>query len=141
MFGSSPSVSWFSQLNLTSSSFSFLFDKNGHASPVTIGLLPSWVSCNIGLLYVPIPSCCPSPALSAHISIYIWLYPLTVQCIDLYIYPHRGRKKIVSFCFFVLFCYFASFYLSNCDVIGFRPKVCYCNTFTEKKGKKEKMLL
>lgn len=33
--------------------------------------------------------------------------------------------------------YFCLFYLSNCDVIGFRPKVCYCNTFTEKTGKKK----
>lgn len=30
------------------------------------------------------------------------------------------------------------FYLSDCDVIGCRPKVSYCNTFTEKK-EKEKM--
>lgn len=37
-----------------------------------------------------------------------------------------------------LLCIFASFYLSNCDVIGFRPKVCYCNTFTEKKKKIKK---
>lgn len=37
-----------------------------------------------------------------------------------------------------LLCIFASLYLSNCDVIGFRPKVCYCNTFTEKKKKKKR---
>lgn len=33
----------------------------------------------------------------------------------------------------VKYVYFASFYLSNCDVLGSRPKVCYCNTFSEKK--------
>lgn len=37
-----------------------------------------------------------------------------------------------------MLCISASFYLSNCDVIGFRPKVCYCNTFTEKMEKKKK---
>lgn len=46
-----------------------------------------------------------------------------------YIYPNAEVK---------LLCISASFYLSNCDVIGFRPKVCYCNTFTEKKKKKSK---
>lgn len=40
-----------------------------------------------------------------------------------------------------LLCIFASFYLSNCDVIGFRPKVCYCNTFTEKKKKSKNVAL
>lgn len=35
-------------------------------------------------------------------------------------------------------CVFASFYLWNCDVIEFRPKVCYCNTFTEKRRKIKK---
>lgn len=36
-----------------------------------------------------------------------------------------------------MLCISASFYLSNCDVIGFRPKVCYCNTFTENTEKKK----
>lgn len=58
--------------------------------------------------------------LSNHISIYI----------NIYIYVCNTEVKLL--------CIFASFYLSNCDVIGFRPKVCYCNTFTEKQKKKSK---
>lgn len=48
----------------------------------------------------------------------------------LYVYVHTQRENRCVF--------FASLYLSNCDVIGFRPKVCYCNTFTEKKKKRKK---
>lgn len=58
---------------------------------------------------------------------YIYTYAYIYICI----YPKAEVK---------LLCISASFYLSNCDVIGFRPKVCYCNTFTEKK-KNQKMLL
>lgn len=79
---------------------------------------------------------------------YIWLYSVTIQCvcdfiyiyINIYIYnikyTHIHTNTEVK-----LLCIFASFYLSNCDVIGFRPKVCYCNTFTEKKKKSKNVAL
>lgn len=59
------------------------------------------------------------------------------DCIQKHTYTvYIMETEVKLFCIFCLFVY-----LSNCDVIGFRPKVCYCNTFTEKKKKKIKKLL
>lgn len=54
-------------------------------------------------------------------------------CISLYLYfcIHVHAYVYIH----VKYVYFASLYLSNCDVLGSRPKVCYCNTFSEKRFK------
>lgn len=89
---------------------------------------------SVCFIYKMNPSRSPSP-LCAEIYIYKYIY-MTVfrnHTVCIYIYIQNTEVKLL--------CIFASFYLSNCDVIGFRPKVCYCNTFTEKKKKNQKMLL